>query len=219
MATQDCGVHWRISSSGSGKFRDNITLGPSFLFRVLKFPLMTVIKHQSCPTHSGEATILATHLSPPFVVQSLSHVQLCDPVEWSTPGFSVLHHLQEFAQTHVHQVSDNHSLPHPLSSPSPPAVNLSQHQSLLASGGQSTEALASVLPMNIQGWFPLGLTALFSLQSMGLSRVFSSIIIRKHQLLVLSLLSGPTLTSIHDYWENQSFDYLNLCWQSNVSAF
>ena len=75
-----------------------------------------------------------------------------------------------------------HSLSHPLSSPSPPALNLSQHQCLLASGSQSIEASASVLPMNIQGWFPLGLTALFSLQSKGLSRVFSSIIIRKHQL-------------------------------------
>ena len=81
-------------------------MGPSFLFRVLKFPLMTVMKHQYCPTHSGEATILATHPSPPFVVQLLSHVQLCDPMEWSTPGFPVLHYLQEFAQTHVHRVGD-----------------------------------------------------------------------------------------------------------------
>ena len=76
MATQDGGVHWRFSSSGSGKFRDVITLGPSFLFSVLKFWLMTVMKHQSCPTHSGEAAILATHPSPPFIVWSPSHVRL-----------------------------------------------------------------------------------------------------------------------------------------------
>ena len=52
---------------------------------------------------------------------------------------------------------------------------------LFASGGQSTGAWASILPMNIQGWFPLGFTCLFSLQSKGLSRVFSSTTIQKHQ--------------------------------------
>ena len=55
---------------------------------------------------------------------------LCDPMDCSTPGFPVLHHLLEFAQTHVHRVSDAIQLSHPLSSSSPPAFNLSQHQGL-----------------------------------------------------------------------------------------
>ena len=79
---------------------------------------------------------------------------------------------------------------------------------LFASGGQSSRvsASASVLPVNIQDWFLLGLTGLISLQSKGLSRVFSSTTIQKHHSFVLSLLYGPTLTSRHDYWKNHSFD-------------
>ena len=84
--------------------------------------------------------------------------------------------------------------PHPLSCPSPPAFNLSQYQGLFqwvifASGGQNTgvSASASVLPMNIQDWFPLGLTGLISLQSKGLSRVFSYSIVQKHQFFSIQL--------------------------------
>ena len=88
------------------------------------------------------------------------------------------------------------------------------------SGGQSigVSASTSVLPMNIQYWFPLGSTGLI-LQSRGLSRVFSNTTVQKHQFFGLSFVHGPTLTSIHDYWKNRSFDKTNLCWQSNVSAF
>ena len=57
-----------------------------------------------------------------------SHPTLCDPMDYSTPGFLVHHQLPELAQTHVHQVSDATQSSHPLSSPSPPAFNLSQHQ-------------------------------------------------------------------------------------------
>ena len=80
--------------------------------------------------------------------------------------------LPKFTQTHVHWVGDAIQLSHPLLSPSPPAFNLSQHQGFLqsqffASGGQSigVSASASVLPMNIQDWFPLELTGWISLQS------------------------------------------------------
>ena len=73
-----------------------------------------------------------------------------------------------------------------------------------ASSGQSSGASASVFPMNIQGLFPLGLTGLISLQSEGLLRVFSSTTIWKHQFSVLSLLYGPTLTSVHEDWQNHS---------------
>ena len=65
------------------------------------------------------------------VVQPLRHVQLfVTPMVCSTPGLPVLHHLLEFTQTHVHWVGDAIQRPHPLSSPSPPAFNLSQHQGL-----------------------------------------------------------------------------------------
>ena len=115
---------------------------------------------------------------------------LCDPMDCSTPGFPVFHYLSEFAQTHVHWVGDAIHSSYPLSPPSPPALKSfpasgSFPMSLLfASGGQSirVSALASVLPMNIQGWFPLGLTGLISLQSKGLSRVFSSTTVWKHKL-------------------------------------
>ena len=61
------------------------------------------------------------------VVQSLSHVRLYNPMDCSSPGFPVLHHLPELAQTHVHWVSGGIQPSHPLSSPSPPAFSLSQH--------------------------------------------------------------------------------------------
>jgi len=77
-----------------------------------------------------------------------------------------------------------------------------------ASGGQSigASASASVLPMNIQGWFPLGLTGLISLQSKGFSRVSSNTTVQKHQFFGAQLSLYPTLTSIPDYWKNHSFD-------------
>ena len=65
-----------------------------------------------------------------FSVQLLSRVQLCNPMDCSTPGFPVHHQLLKLAQTHVHWVSDTIQPSHPLSSPSPPALNLSQHQGL-----------------------------------------------------------------------------------------
>ena len=72
---------------------------------------------------------------------------------------------------------------------------------LFASGGQriGVSASASVLPVNILCWFPLGLTGLIFLLSKGLSRVFSNTTVQKHQFFGTSLLYGPTLTSIHDY--------------------
>ena len=89
-----------------------------------------------------------------------------------------------------------------------PASGSFQMSHFFASGGQSigVSASALVLPMNIQDWFPLGLTAWISLQSKGLSRVFSNTTVQKHQFFVLSFSYNPTLTSIHDYWKNHSFD-------------
>ena len=59
------------------------------------------------------------------LVQSLSHVQLCDPMDCNMPGFPVHHQLLELAQTHVHRVGDAIQPSHPLLSPSPPVLNLS----------------------------------------------------------------------------------------------
>ena len=110
------------------------------------------------------------------------------------------------------------SCPQPL-----PASGSFPKSQLFASGGQNIgdSASASVLPVNIQDWFPLGWTGWISLQSKGLWRVFSSTTVWRHQFFTLSLVceSGPTLTSIHDYWKTHSFDYTDLCQQSDVSAF
>ena len=89
------------------------------------------------------------------------------------------------------------------------------------SGGRSIGASAStsVLSMNIQGWFP-GLTSLISLLSKGLSTVFFQHHSSKASILWRStFLMVQHLTSIRDHWKNHSFDYMDFCWQSNVSAF
>ena len=112
---------------------------------------------------------------------------LCDPMNRSTAGLPVHHQLPEFTQTHVHQVGDAIQPFHPLSSPSPPAQSLPASGSfpmsqLFACGGQSigVSASASVLPMNTQDW-SLGWTGWISLQSQGLSRVFSNTTVQKLQ--------------------------------------
>ena len=106
---------------------------------------------------------------------------LCDPMDCSTPGFPLHHQLPEFAQTPVHRVGDALKPSHLLSSPSPPAFNLPQHQRLFQWVSYSYQvakvlvsASASVLPMHTQDWFPLGQTGWISLQSKGISRVFSN---------------------------------------------
>ena len=107
-----------------------------------------------------------------------------------TPGLAVHHQLLEFTQTHAHWVGDAIQPSHPLSSPSPPAPNPSQHQGLFQWVKSSHEvaqsigvsASASVLPMNTQDWSPLGWTGRISLQSNGIWRVFSSTIVQNHQL-------------------------------------
>ena len=113
---------------------------------------------------------------------------LCDPMGYSMPGFPVYHQLQELTQTHVHQVVNAIQPSHPLLTPSPPALNPPASGSFpmsrfFTSGGQSTgvSASASVLPVNIQDWSPLGWTGWISLQSKGLSRVFSNTTVQNHQ--------------------------------------
>ena len=92
---------------------------------------------------------------------------------------SLFFSISQFAQTHVHWVNDAIQPSHPLSPPSFPALNLSQHQGPFQWVSSSHQvAKASVFPMNIQDWFPLGWTGWISLQSKGLSRAFSNTTVR-----------------------------------------
>ena len=92
---------------------------------------------------------------------------------------------------------------------------------LFASDGQNTEVSASVsvLWKIIQGWYSLRLTGFVFLLSKGLSRVFPATQFKSINSLVLCLPYCPVHTSVHDYWKDHSLDYMDICWQSNVSAF
>ena len=123
---------------------------------------------------------------------------LCDPMDCSTPGFPVHHQLPELTQTHVHQVGDAIQPSHPLSSclQSFPASGSFSMSQFLTLGGQSVRVSASlsVLPMNIQNWFPLGLTDLTPCYSRDSQKVFPASLFESIDSLALTLLYGPTLT-------------------------
>ena len=158
-------------------------------------------------------------------VNLISSVQLISSVRLSAtlwtaarPTFPVHHQLLELAHTHVHWVDDDIQPSHPLSSPSPPALNLSlnlSHLSLqmshfFASGGQSTgvSALSSVLLMTIHYWSPLGWTGWISLQSKGLSRVFSNTTTQNHQFFSTQL-SLQSSTHIHTWLLEKPYLWLD----------
>ena len=151
-----------------------------------------------------------------------SRPTLCNPMDCSTPGLPVHHQLLEFTQTHIHWVGDAiSSSVIPFSSclqsfPASGSFLMSQH---FPSGGRSVGASTSVsvLPVNIQDEFPLGMNVWISLQSKGLLRVFSNAV-QKHQFFSTQPFYGPSLISVHGFWKNQSLYYKDLCWQSNVSA-
>ena len=130
----------------------------------------------------------------------------------SKPGFPVLHCLPGLVQTHVHSVGDAIQPPHLLTSlllPSIfPSIRVFPVSRLFESGGQSigASASASVLPTNSQDLFPLGLTDLISLQSKDSQESSPTPQFKSINSSVLSFLYSPTLTSIHDYWKNHSFD-------------
>ena len=180
-------------------------------------------------TSSCRVLILRWHNDISSVAQS--YPTLCDPMDCNTPGFPVPHQLPELAQTHVHQHEFDGWWCHPtvLSSVIPfssclqsfPASGSFLMSQLFTSGGQSIgiSAQASVLPMNTQDWFPLQLTGLISLQSKGPRRSSPTPQFKSISSSALSFVYGPSLTSIHNYRKNHSFDYMDLCWQSNVSAF
>ena len=138
----------------------------------------------------------------------------CDPMDCSMPGFPVLYHLLKLAQTHVRWVNDAIQSSLPLLSPSPPAFYLSQNQDLFQ-WVSSSHQVAKVLELQLQNqsfqwifrvdflydwvvWFPCSPR---NSQDSSPTPQFESI-----NSSVLNLLYGPTLTSIHDYWKNHSFD-------------
>ena len=148
------------------------------------------------------------------VAESLSHVQLCNPMDCSIPGFPVLHHLLEHAQTHIHWVSDAIQPSHPLSSPSPPAFNLSQHQGLfkwVSFSHQVAKGLKFQLQHSSFQW-------IFRTDFLQDGLVSSPYSARESQessptpqfkslnSFVLSFLYSPTLTSMYDHWKNRSLD-------------
>ena len=135
-----------------------------------------------------------------------SHSTFCHPMECSTSGFPVHCQLPELAQTHIHRVGDAIQPSHPLSSPSPPAFNLPQHQGLFK-WVNSSHQMAKVLEPQLQHqsfqW--IFRTGLISLQSKGPSRVFSNTRVQKHQFFSAELFLakiGLTLERM-DSWKIQ----------------
>ena len=137
-------------------------------------------------------------------------------MDYSTPGFPVHHNLPEPAQTHVQRVGDAIQPYHSLLSPSPPAFNLSQHQSFPMTG--SSHQVAKVLELQLKhqsfqwifrdnflwDWLLWSCSPRDSRESS--PDQFESI-----NSLLLSLLYGPIFSRVHDYWKNHSFDYKDLC--------
>ena len=151
-----------------------------------------------------------SHISP-FVTQwtAAHQVSLSFTISWSLPKLMSMESV----------MPSNHLIVYcPLLLPSIFLASGSFPVSwLFASGGQNVGASASVLPVNVQGWFPLGLMGLISLLSKGLSSLLQHHN-SKASILWHSAFFVIQLTSIYDYWRNHSFDYIDLCWQSNVSA-
>ena len=159
-------------------------------------------------------------ISVQFSSVAESCLTLCDPMNCNTPGLlSITNFWNLLKLMSIESVmpSNHLILHHPLLLPPSifPSIRIFSNE-LFMSSGQSIGASASVLPMNIQDWFPLGLTGLISLLFKGLSRVSPTPQFKSINSSVPSLLYDPTLTSIHDYWKNHSFEYMHLCRQSNV---
>ena len=149
-------------------------------------------------------------------VQSLCSVQscltLCDPMDCSMPGLLAITNSWSLLnlisiESGSHPTVSSSVVPFSCLQSFPASGSFPMSQ-FFASGGQNIEvsASASVLPMTIQDWFPLGWTGWIALQSKGLSRVFSDTTVQKPHSSVLSFLYSPTLTSIHDHWKNHSLD-------------
>ena len=152
-------------------------------------------------------------------VQLLSHIQLFATL-WTAAYQASLSIIN--SQSMLKLMSIESVMPSNLSSSAVPFSSCRQSSpasgsfpmsQLFSPHGQSVgaSASASVLPMNIQDWFPLGLTGLISLLSKGLSRAFSNTTVQNHQLFGTQLLYGPTLTSIHRKKESKESQVAQSC--------
>ena len=166
------------------------------MFRAALFVIAKIWKHSKCPADEQIKMwcacifyILSIWISICCYSVAKSCLTLCDPMDYSTPGSSVLHHLPRvwsnswpLSQWCYLTISSSTTL-FSCCQKSFPSSGSFPMSWLLTSAGQSIGASAStsVLPMNIQGWFPLGLTGLISLQSKGLLRVFSSTTVQKYE--------------------------------------
>ena len=153
-----------------------------------------------------------------------------------TPGFPILHRLPEFAQTHIHWVSDAIQPSHPLSSPltSPEdVITLCHLPSIFPSIRVFSNELAlhiswskywtfsfSISPSNEHpGLISFRIWLIWSCSPRDCQESSPAPQFKSINLWALSFSYGPTLTSLYDYWKTYSFDSTDLCWQSDVSAF
>ena len=177
--------------------------------RKLFVSVQDLVRERSCLIHVAIWFVVVVHL--------LSCVWLCDPMDCSMPGFPVLHYLLEFSQTHVHGVDDAIQPSYPLLPPSTTALNLSRHQGLFQWVGSSPQ-VAQILELQHQYfqwifrvdflynwlvWSPYCSRDSQESSPESQSKSISSS--------VPSLLYGPILTSIHDYWKNHIFDFIDPC--------
>ena len=151
---------------------------------------------------------------------------LWDPMDYSTPGFPVLHYLLEFAQTHVHWVGDAIQpscplvIPFSFSLQSFPESGSFPMCQLFASGGQSIGFSFSISPCReYSGLISFRIDWVDLLIVQGILKSSPKPQFESINSSAFSLLYGPTLTSIHDCWKNHSFDFTDLCRQSDVSTF
>ena len=150
---------------------------------------------------------------------------LCDPIDCRMSGSSVLHYLPEFAQNYVHWISDAIQPSHLLSPCSPPAHNLSQHQGLFQWVGSSHQ-MAKVHAEGISPSNKYSGVISFRIVWLDLLAVQGTLksILQHHSskasiLQLSSFFTVQLLTSVHDYWKNHSFDYMDYCQKSDVFPF
>ena len=179
-----------------------------------------------CIHTTSFSSITTLRRLPYLVVQSLCRVRLFatpwTPAHQASLSFTISWSLLRFMSVESVMPSNHLIFHHPLL-PLPsifPRIRVFPANQFFTSGSQSigAPASASVLPMNIQGWFPLRLTGLISLQPKGLSRLL------QHHNLKASILQNSAFFMVqlsypYDYWKNHSFDYTDLCQQSAISAF
>ena len=158
------------------------------------------------------AVMIKHLLSAQFSSVIQSCPTLCDPMDCSMPGLPIHHQLPEPTQTHVHRVSDAIQPSHPLSSPSPPAFNLSEHLGLfqLVSSLHQVATVLEFQPQSFQQIFrtDLLLDGLVGSPCSPWDSQESSPIqqFKSTNSTALSFLHSPNLTSIHDHWKNHSLD-------------